>query len=161
VEYRQAYSNEFTKIAAFLKRKGYTVMDPARMGGYWIVAIQDDYVHGCIWFFGERPNAYVDYLASDYPRVAAMLCEFATRVLVANRITYVRGVVRSDNANAIRFMTEGVGMLSHAGYDLLFKELSNGIPRRVTERNHDHNDTGGERPGKGASTVVVPNSNRS
>jgi hypothetical protein len=158
MEYRQPHGNEFVKIAAFLKRKGYTVMDPARMGGHWIVAVKDDYVHGCIWFFGERPNAYVDYLATDFPKTAFTLCAYAMLTLQHQGCRYIRGVVRSDNDNARKFLTEGWGMASHAGYDLLFKELdTNGIPRGRTNPNSNSNlhNTGSNRPGNSSPKIVT------
>jgi hypothetical protein len=132
---REGLPEDFPKIAEFVK-KHVTVCNPELIGGHWLIAERDGEIVGTIWFFGEHPNAYVDYWIGQGKVAAKLLIELEIMFRLLG-IRYVRAVTHASNTNAKRMATDGIGAASIDNYTFFCKELINGPESRT-----DHNTTG-------------------
>ena len=127
MNYRAAEPADFPEIVEFLDTKQYFCpVNPDSIGGHWVVAEQDGKIRGTVWYFAEPPNCYVDYWAADGPRVATRLLQCLYAGCVTSGLPRIHGMIASDNKQALRFATEGFGVLAAAPYHRIYKELPNG-----------------------------------
>ena len=129
MEYRIGTMADWPAIVAFVAKQEYFCpVNPASRGGIWILAFDPQKnICGTLWFFDQKPNAYVDFWAADGPKTAARLGAVAENVFKYLGVEYVLGVVAAENSNAIK-LAGGLGMVTDASkYALIYKRIqSNG-----------------------------------
>ena len=119
MEYRLATVVDWPAISEYVHGRDYFMpIDPATLGGHWLIAVDAAGVlHGTIWFFGEVPHAYVDYWAGSHI-IAARLGAILEKMLRANGVRSVRGVIKQNNDSAVR-LADALGMFTRSGDYLL------------------------------------------
>jgi len=124
VDYRLATVSDWVAISEYIHGLDYFMpVDPATLGGHWLIAIDAAGVlHGTIWFFGEAPNAYVDYWAGS-GIVAARLGAMLEKILRVSGVRSVRGVIAQENDPAVR-LADALGMFTRSGdYILVHRSI--------------------------------------
>lgn len=123
MNYRVGTVEDWPKIVQFLNDLEYFMpVDPGDIGGRWFIAEQDGEIKATLWFFGDPPNAYIDYFAASSPMVAARLMAQTEAVLKAHGIRYVRATVPKDN-RAMARLANYFGMNIALDYMNVFKEI--------------------------------------
>jgi len=104
VKYREGTSEDFGKISWLLTISNYyPATNAQRLGGNWIVA---------------------EFVIPRFrkSKVPARLMVAMQHALGEAGVKYVRATVLADNVDATR-MVEAIGMYTHDGYKLAYKEL--------------------------------------
>lgn len=143
--YRDGTKADYPKIKKLLLDTNYFgEVDPDTLGGAWLVAEHDGDIHATVWCFVSPPHAFIDYWVGS-SKTIVKLSQVAEIALRQAGVKYVRGTIARDNSSALRLATEGLGMMSGANYQLVFKVLDNGN----TNTNNDTRDdsTAGGCPG--------------
>lgn len=123
MNYRVGTVEDWPAIVQFLLDTEYFLpVDPGDIGGRWFVAESEEGVEGCIWFFGEQPNVYIDYFAAASPMVAARLMAKTEAVLKAHGVRFVRAAIPVDNKPMMR-LAHWFGMDTMLDYTNVFKEI--------------------------------------
>ena len=118
---------DWPKIKAFLDNTGYfDPVYPDAVGGYWILAVEDDEIRGTIWWFEGQGNAFVSYWVGQGVYSGSMLGVKLDQLLRTRGIKTVHGMISAERERALRTALR----LGMATIDIPFfyvtKELSNG-----------------------------------
>jgi len=124
MDYRPAIHADWAAIGEYIASKDYFMpIDPAQLGGSWLLAIQDNKIRGTIWTFTAQGNAFIDYWTADTPQIAAHLGAFMYHNLQLNGIKYVRAMIKTDNLVAQRMATKIFGMGIVDNYSMAFRSI--------------------------------------
>lgn len=124
MEYRPATVHDWPAITEYIGGKEYfSPTDPSQLGGYWIIAVEDEKICGTIWAFAQAPNAYIDSWAADSPHIAAHLGAYMYHDLEQAGIKYVRAIIASTNSSAKRMAAKFFGMGIADNYSLAFRRI--------------------------------------
>jgi hypothetical protein len=120
--YRLGRPEDYSKIKAFVEATGkYHSVEPAIMGGQWMIAEHEDEIRGTVWFFGQAPNAYVDYLAGSGFTAVGLLKRLEL-ALYQLGVRWVRSMIHNTNAPAMR-LAGAMGVYGTDDYVFVCKEL--------------------------------------
>lgn len=123
--YRLGRPEDFVKIKAYVEGTGvYHDVHPSIMGGQWLIAESAGEIKGTVWFFGQAPNAYIDYLAG-HGIVPSRLLLRLEATLVQLGIRWVRSMIHGTNTPALR-LAGGHGAHGAGDYVFVAKELQHG-----------------------------------
>lgn len=118
---------DWPKIKAFLDNTGY--FDPTypdTLGGYWLLAMEDDEVRGTIWWFEGQGNAFISYWVGRGIYSGSMLGVKLDQLLAERGIKHTHGVISAERERAVRTALR-LGMATTAmPFFYVTKELSNG-----------------------------------
>lgn len=122
MNYRLGIPEDHERIKSFVEDTGvYHDVRPDIMGGQWMIAESDGQIRGTVWFFGQAPNVYVDYLAGKGIVASKLMArlELALRQL---GVKWVRSMIHSTNKPALR-LAGAHGLQGAADYVFVAKEL--------------------------------------
>jgi len=125
MDYRTATEADFPQIVHFINELDYFFpIDPYRLGGTWLIAMDNDKVHGTVWTMvgKDAPHAYCDYWAALSPMVALKLLGYLSIYCEAQHVKYIHGMVWDKNLPAQRLLTN-VGCVMAGPYTRVLKEI--------------------------------------
>lgn len=114
-----ATDTDFNAIDSYINDKNiFSLVKSKSIGGTWLIAT-DGPVRGCVWFFTDGVNAYIDYFVSDYAKTAYNLFVLLMAMLKTAGVSRIMGNISSTNWK-VQKMAFRLGFAVEGDYKLIY-----------------------------------------